>query len=312
MSVEIIVTDPVEPALMRQLEDTFAIRRLWEAEGRDAFLREHASHARGLVTRSMVGADAAMMDALPKLEIISVFGVGTDAVDLEAARKRGIIVTNTPGVLTDDTADYGMALLLALARKIAEGDRFVRAGRWPGEAFPNSVRVNGKKLGIVGLGRIGSGVARRAEAFGMEIFYSGPNEKPDLPYGYIPDITALAETVDFLILTCPGGPDTKGLVDQAVLKSLGAQGMLVNIARASVIDEAALLDALRDNTIKAAALDVFADEPHVPEAFLKLDNVLLAPHIASKTAETRGDIGDLVYRNIKAHFAGSEVLSRVV
>jgi len=311
MSAHIIVSAPVEPTLMAALEGQFTIHRLWEAEDPQAFIREHAPVVRGLVTRSMIGADAALMDALPNLEIISVFGVGTDAVDLAAAKARGIAVTNTPGVLTADTSDYGMTLVLALARQISAADNFVRAGRWPKEPFPNATRVNGKRLGIVGLGRIGQGVARRAAAFDMKIAYTGPREKDDVPYEFFPDVEALARDVDFLVLTCPGGKETENLVDAKVLEALGAGGMLVNIARASVVDEPALIAALKANTIKAAALDVFTGEPNVTPEFFELDNVLLGPHIASKTVETQRDIGNLVFANIAAHFEGGDLPSPV-
>lgn len=304
MRHEILITGAVEPRLTEGLEAAYRTHRWWEAEDRDALVASGGAGVTGLVTRSVIGADAAMMARLPDLQIISVFGVGTDAVDLAAARARNIRVANTPGVLTEDTADYGVALMLALARRIVEGDRHVRAGRWRQGLLPNSTRVNGKKLGIVGLGRIGSGVARRASAFNMQVFYTGPAPKPDAPWTYVAGVEALAREVDFLILTCPGGAATRGLVNAPVLEALGAGGMLVNIARASVIDEPALIAALRLGTIKAAALDVFPDEPNVAAEFLTMENVILEPHIASTTVETRMAIGDMVLDNLAAHYAG--------
>jgi lactate dehydrogenase-like 2-hydroxyacid dehydrogenase len=247
-----------------------------------------------------------------KLELVSVFGVGADKVDLAAAKARGIRVTNTPDVLTEDTADYGIGLLLALARKIVHGDRFVRDGQWQHGLLPNSTRVHGKRLGIVGLGRIGAAVAQRALAFAMEVSYTGPRAKSDLPYRSFDNPKTLAAHVDFLILTCPGGPETAGLVDAELLRALGPEGMLVNIARASVVDETALIAALAHGTIKAAALDVFPDEPNVSDALLALPNVIVEPHIASTTVETRKAIGDLVLANVKAHFSGQGVLTPLV
>lgn len=301
---DILLTGPVEPRLMADLDAAYTVHRLWEADDRAALVASVAGAVTGIVTRSVIGADAGLMAGLPKLEIVAVFGVGADAVDLDAAKAAGIRVATTPGVLTEDTADYGMALVLALARRIVEGDRFVRAGRWPRGPLPNSARVNGKRLGIVGLGRIGAGLARRAAAFAMQVSYTGPRPKPDAPWSYVADVEALAREVDFLVLTCPGGAATRGLVDARVLRALGAKGMLVNIARASVVDEPALISALKDGTIRAAALDVFPNEPHVAPEFLAMENVILAPHIASTTVETRMAICDMVLENLAAHYAG--------
>jgi lactate dehydrogenase-like 2-hydroxyacid dehydrogenase len=306
------MTSPLEPALMNALDNAFSTHRLWEAKDREAYLAEIGPRVRGVVTRSAIGIDAALMDALPKLELVSVFGVGADKVDLAAARARGIRVTNTPGVLTEDTADYGIGLLLAIARKIVHGDRYVREGRWQQGLMPNSTRVHGKRLGIVGLGRIGAAIAQRALAFAMEVSYSGPRQKPDVPYRYFADPKALAAHVDFLILACPGGPDTAGLVNAALLHALGREGMLINIARASVVDEAALIEALANGTIKAAALDVFPDEPNVSDALLALPNVIVEPHIASTTVETRKAIGELVFANVKSYFTGAGPLTPLV
>jgi lactate dehydrogenase-like 2-hydroxyacid dehydrogenase len=304
VNADILLTAPLEPSLMEALDGAFTTHRLWQADDKQALLAGIAGRVRGVVTRSVIGADAAMIAALPKLEIIAIFGVGADAVDLAAARKRGIRVTITSGVQTEDTADYGFGLLLALARKIVVGDRYIREGHWQKALLPSSTRVYGKKLGIVGLGRIGEAVARRAAAFAMDIAYSGPRAKPNVPYRYFDDPKALAAFADFIILTCPGGPATAGLVDAGFLKALGANGMLVNIARASVIDEAPLVAALTDGTIKAAALDVFPDEPNVSDALLNAPNLVVEPHIASTTVETRQAIADLVFANVKAHFAG--------
>lgn len=300
----ILVTAPVEPRLLADLEAAYSVHRLWQVPDRDAFLRQTGPEIRAIVTRSVVGADAALMKALPNLEIVAVFGVGVDAVDLAAARQQGVRVATTPGVLTEDTADYGMGLILALARRIVEGDRYVRDGRWLNGLLANSTRVNGKHLGIVGLGRIGEAVARRAAAFSMQISYTGPRAKPGCPWMYVADLEELARKADFVILTCPGGPATAGIINAEVLDALGPQGMLINIARASVVDTQALIAALSSGAIKAAALDVFDDEPRVPQALLELDNVIVEPHIASTTVETRMAICDMVVANLAAQFSG--------
>ncbi len=303
--MEVLITAAVEPRLDAALSESYVVHRLWLADDPEALLAQIRDRVRVVVTRSVIGADRKLMAALAKLQLIAIFGVGTDAVDLAAARELGIRVTNTPGVLTEDTADYGMALLLALARKIVAGDRFVREGKWLHGLLPNSTRVGGKKIGIVGLGRIGEGVARRATAFGLEVFYTGPRAKPEKPWTYVPSLLELARRVDFLLLTCPGGPETARIVNADVLLALGPDGMLINIARASVVDEPALIAALQNRLIKGAALDVFEDEPRVPAALMHLDNVILEPHIASMTVETRAAIGDLVLANVNACFAGS-------
>jgi lactate dehydrogenase-like 2-hydroxyacid dehydrogenase len=301
---EILITAPVEPQLDAALARNYVVHRLWKANDKAAFLDSVADRITAVVTRSVIGADRALMQSLPKLGLVAIFGVGTDAVDHVAARELGIRVTNTPDVLTEDTADYGIALLLALARKVVAGDRFVREGKWVKGLLPNSTRVGGKRLGIVGLGRIGAGVARRAEAFSLEVLYTGPRRKADVPWTYVPSVAELASAVDFLMLTCPGGPETAKIVNADVLRALGPEGFLINIARASVLDQAALIAALQQNAIKGAALDVFDDEPNVPPELLALDNVIVEPHIASTTVETRAAIGELVLANVDAFFSG--------
>lgn len=248
--------------------------------------------------------DRALMDRLPALEMVSIMGVGYDKVDVAAALERGIPVTHTPGVLDDDVADTAMALLLSVARRIPQADRYVREGRWEKEGpMPLTRKVSGGRLGIVGLGRIGQVIARRAQAFGMSIAYTSRTRK-DVPYDYHPTAAALAAQVDFLVVITPGGAGTRHLVNEEVLRALGPAGFLVNVSRGSVVDEAALIQALQRGTVAGAALDVFAAEPHVPPALRELDNVVLAPHVGSATVQTRHAMAQLAFDNLAAHFAG--------
>ncbi len=248
---------------------------------------------------------------LPKLEVISVFGVGYDGVDVAAARERGISVTNTPDVLNDEVADLAIGLAIAVARRIPQADRYVREGKWPGGPMPLARKMSGARLGIVGLGRIGNAIAKRAEAFGMTIAYTSRNARPESSYRYFPSAEALAAEVDFLVVITPGGAGTRKLIDAKVLKALGKDGYLINVARGSVVDEAALIEALQNGTIAGAGLDVFENEPNVPAALIALDNVVLTPHVGSATWQTRHAMGDLAFGNLVAHFAGKPLLSPV-
>jgi hydroxypyruvate reductase len=249
---------------------------------------------------------------LPALEIIAVFGVGYDGVDVAAARERGIAVTHTPNVLNDEVADLAIGLMLAVARRIPQTDRYVREGRWRSQgAAPLARKVSGARLGIVGLGRIGLAIAQRAAAFGMDIAYTARRPREGVAYAYHPSAEALARAVDFLVVITPGGAGTRKLIDSKVLEALGPEGYLINVARGSVVDEAALVKALQDKRIAGAGLDVFEDEPNVPEALLAMDNVVLTPHIGSATWQTRRAMMDLAFGNLEAHFAGRPLLSPV-
>ena len=312
MKPAIVLPGSLPPDVLEKLNIAFATHPLASPSDVTALAPDVAASIRGVATRSMVGADAQLIAALPSLEIITLFGVGCDAVDLGAARARGVRVTNTPDVQTEDTAEYAIALILALARRVVQGDRFVRAGRWLAESLPNSTRVRGRRIGIVGMGRIGAAVATRARALGMEVHWQGPHAKPGVAFTFHADLCDLATTADFMVLTCPGGPATERMIDARVLNALGSKGFLVNIARGSVVDEPALIAALQERRIAGAALDVFRDEPRVPQALFSLDNVIIEPHIASTTAETRTDIGALMLANLHAHFAGRPLLSPVV
>ncbi|HEX6956472.1 MAG TPA: 2-hydroxyacid dehydrogenase [Ferrovibrio sp.] len=312
MAVEILQTTPLPPVIEEILQRDYTVHRLWQASDRNALIREASGRVRGLVTSGSVGADRALIEALPRLEIISSFGVGYDPIDIACAKERKVIVTNTPDVLTDDVADIAMVLLLSVMRRIPQGDQFVRQGQWPKAKFPLTEKLGGKVMGIVGLGRIGQAIARRAEPFGVEICYFGPRRKNDLPYRYYDNLTAMAKDVDILMIACPGGRETEGIVNAEVIAALGDKGYVVNIARGSVVEEPALVKALVEGKIAGAGLDVFADEPHVPEALLSLENVVLTPHVGSGTHQTRRAMGELVLQNLAAHFGGRPVLTRVV
>ena len=248
---------------------------------------------------------------LPALKIISVMGVGYDGVDVAAAKAQGVMVTHTPDVLNDEVADTTLGLMLCAARQLPAADRYVRAGLWPKGPMPLQRKMTGARLGLVGMGRIAKAIAHRAMAFDMSIAYTARSAKPELPYRYLATPAALAAEVDFLVVITPGGAATRKLIDAAVLQALGPKGILVNVARGSVVDEAALIDALRNGTIGGAALDVFENEPNVPQALIDMPNVVLAPHIGSATRETRQAMADLALGNLKAHFAGQPLLTPV-
>ncbi|MND67284.1 Glyoxylate/hydroxypyruvate reductase B [compost metagenome] len=253
-----------------------------------------------------------MLQRMPNVRAICSFGVGYDAIAVDEARQRGIQVSYTPDVLNDCVADLAMGLLIDSARRISAADRFVRAGLWPVGHFPLARKVSGKCLGIVGLGRIGKDVARRAGGFDMQVRYHNRRPDADSPYGFEPDLLELARWADFLVLTCPGGERTRHLISAPVLDALGPEGILINVARGSVVDEEALVAALLEGRLGGAGLDVFEAEPRVPEALLGLDNVVLAPHIGSGTMDTRLQMEELVFANLRAFIDEGEVLTPVV
>jgi lactate dehydrogenase-like 2-hydroxyacid dehydrogenase len=312
MKNQVIVTTKIYAPTQARLDQEFTCHKLHEAPERAAFLKQHAPNVRALATFGPAGADAKLMDALPKLEIISNFGVGVDAIDLDAAKQRKIIVTNTPDVLNDCVADTAMALTVNVMRRFPQAEVYLRAGSWAAKgAYPLTTSLGGKTMGILGLGRIGEAIARRAQAFGMRIRYHNRNKK-DVAYPYDADPVALATNSDVLMVVTPGGAATDKLVNAKVLDALGPEGYLVNIARGSVVDEPVLLKYLQEKRIAGAGLDVFADEPRVPPEFFKLENAVLLPHVGSATVETRTAMGNLQVDNLVAHFAGKPVLTRVV
>jgi lactate dehydrogenase-like 2-hydroxyacid dehydrogenase len=310
MKPEILVVVPGRPLVVEQLQKDFVLHRLDLSDDPEALLAQVGDRVQAIVTNGELGASGELIRRLPRLEIIGCFGVGVDAIDLEAARSRNIPVTNTPEVLTDDVADMGLMLTLATLRRLVPNDRHVRERRWEREGpAPLSTRAKGRWLGIVGMGRIGLALARRAETLGMNVVYHNRKKRSDVKYNHYSDLVAMARAVDVLALCCPGGEATRGLVDAGVLEALGPEGHLVNIARGSVVDEPALVEALEQKRIAGAGLDVFAFEPRVPEALLGLDNVVLSPHAASATVGTRDAMGQLVVDNIRAHFRGDALLT---
>ena len=309
---DILMTAPMMPIVIDALDKAFTLHRLWEQEDKDAFLKEVGPRIRGMATSTLFGrVDATLLDRLPNAEIISSFGVGYDNVDAAEAARRNIIVTNTPGVLDDEVADLTLGLLLATLRKIPQADRYLRDGKWPKASFPLSATLRQRKVGIVGLGRIGKAIARRLEGFDVSIAYHGRTQQADVAYPYYPTVTGLAEASDVLIVITPGGASTRHLIDADVLKALGSNGVLINVARGSVVDEQALIEALRSGTILSAGLDVYEYEPRVPQELIDLEHVVLLPHIASASVHTRNGMGKLVADNLISWFDGKGPLTPV-
>jgi lactate dehydrogenase-like 2-hydroxyacid dehydrogenase len=294
----------LRPEQERWLDNHYRLTRA----DRDAVPDDIAARARALITSGLDGAPAALIDRMPKLEIIAVNSVGYDLVAMDRALARRIPVTHTPDVLTDDVADLAIGLMIMTSRRLAEADRFVRAGRWAAEKFPVAGKVSGKRLGILGLGRIGRAIAARAEAFGMAIAYTD-RAALETPYRFLPDLVSLARESDFLMVAASAGPDARHMVNADVLAALGPQGILINIARGSVVDEKALVAALESGRLGGAGLDVFEHEPNVPSALTGRDDVVLLPHIASSTRETRGRMSQLVIENLEAWFAGKPLVT---
>jgi lactate dehydrogenase-like 2-hydroxyacid dehydrogenase len=302
------------PLHVETLQKDFTIHYLPGAPAeRTAFLAPLADKVRFLQTTGFNGADAALINALPKLEIIACIGVGVDAIDLKAAKARGVAVTNTPEVLNDCVADLAMGLMIGASRRLAFADRYVRSGEWAKKgAMPVTSRVTGKRLGIIGLGKIGKEIATRAKGFRMEIGYHGRNKQPDAPYKFFDDAAKLAAESDFIVVICPGGEATRHIVNEKVMRALGPKGILINVSRGSTVDEAALIKTLREGALGGAALDVFAQEPTAAPELSAMDNVILAPHVGSATVETRIDMGNLAIANLVAHMQSKKLLTPVI
>ena len=309
--IVLVLSKANAPGLLPALEERYTVHRLPATGDMAAAAARCGQRARALVTPTLVGADARLIDTLPNLEIIVCPGGHVDRIDRAVTRARGIPVTNTPNVSAPDVADLAIGHLLAVARRVCDGDAFVRAGRWNAGPMGFGIRVGGKRLGIVGLGVIGRIVAKRAAGLDMEVCYHGPRRKADVPYRYYSDLVAMARAVDFMVLNCSAGPATRHLIDRAVLAALGPRGVLVNVARGSAVDHQALLEALADGTIAGAGLDAFENEPHVPARLLGMENVVLTAHTGAFTTEAKAIMVELALANLDAHFAGEPLPSPV-
>ncbi|HWT29486.1 MAG TPA: 2-hydroxyacid dehydrogenase [Propylenella sp.] len=305
MKPQVLVAGRLMPHVMAEIEEKYTAHKLYEAADREAFLREIGPKVRAIATSTFYGAPPDLIDACPNLELVASFGVGTDSLAVEHARRRGVKVTNTPDVLNDDVANLAILLLLAATRKLVAYDRYVRKGRWVRQGEPPLTRgVAGRRIGIVGMGRIGRAIAEKLIPFHCDIAYFARNRRPDLPHRYYSDLEEMARDSVALIVIVPGGKQTEKLIDRRILDALGPEGILINVARGSVVDEPALVEALQEGRLGGAALDVFVDEPNVPEALFGMENVILQPHQGSATVETRRAMGDLVLANLAAHFDG--------
>ncbi|XP_008799958.2 hydroxyphenylpyruvate reductase-like [Phoenix dactylifera] len=311
-SLGVLLTYPMDSYLEEELSKRCKLFRLWETppEKRREFLRANAATIRAVVGNTAVGADAETIDALPALEIVASFSVGLDKVDLAKCRERGIRVTNTPDVLTDDVADLAIGLAIATMRRLFAADRYVRGGAWKAKGdYKLTSKFSGKTVGIIGLGRIGWAIAERAEAFGCPISYYSRSEKPQTDYKYYSSVVALAANCNVLIVACALTEETHHIVNREVIDALGPKGVLVNIGRGPHVDEPELVFALLEGRLGGAGLDVFEDEPDVPEQLFGLENVVLVPHVGSSTWETCKAMADLVLGNLEAHVTNKPLLT---
>ncbi|MFT4020316.1 MAG: 2-hydroxyacid dehydrogenase [Acinetobacter sp.] len=309
---DILMIGPQIDVYINEIDAKFSnVHKLWQIEDQDRFFKEHGARIKGLATSGGLGVKREILEKLPNLEIIVSSGVGYDAIDVQYAHGRNIIVTNTPNVLNDCVADTGMLLIYAVARQLVTADYFVRTGQWGKGAYPLTTSLKNKICGIVGLGNIGIEVAKRAEAAGMKIAYNTRHDKNIEAYQYVDELGKLAEISDFLVLTLPSTPETQHIINHEILSKLGAKGFLINIARGSVVDEQALIEALNNKTIAGAGLDVFAKEPCTQSDLFAMPNVVLTPHYASGTYETRKAMGDLACANLYEYFVNGETLTPV-
>ena len=306
---EVLLIGPSRPVIAKGFA-ALAVHSLSAAADRDAVLASVA-HVRAMAVAAPVEPiNDALLARLPQLEIVASFGVGYDHIDAAAAAKRGIIVTHTPGVLTEEVADTALGLLLCTVRELPQAERYLRAGKWLEREYPlTKASLRNRSVGLVGMGRIGRAIARRLEAFGVPIAYHARQPRPDLAYRHYPDLIEMARAVDILLVIVPGGPATRNLIDAKVLEALGPEGILINMARGSVVDEPALIEALKQGKIMAAGLDVFAKEPHVPQELMAMENVVLFPHLGSASRFTREKMDQLMVDNILAWAAGKPPLT---
>lgn len=310
---DILLIGQAKPVIVGGLEPFATLHKLVEAKDQDAFIKDVAARIRGIaISYTSNRIDGPFMSRFPKLEIVSSFGVGYDHVDAKWAGEHGIVVTNTPDVLNEEVADTALGLLLCTVREFPQAERYLRAGKWPQGAYRlTPATLRDRIVGMVGMGRIGKAIARRLEAFGVPVVYHSRNPQPGVPYKYYPKLIDMARDVDTLMVIVPGGAGTKNLIDAEVLKALGANGVLINMARGSVVDEPALIQALKDRTIMSAGLDVFVNEPQVPQALIEMDHIVLFPHLGSASVATRRAMDQLVVDNLKAWFSGKGPLTPV-
>ncbi len=307
---EVLMPAEGMPEISERIEQRATLHRLWQTPDQDAALAELAPRIRALVsTWHAVKIDAALMSRLPNLEIVASFGVGYDNIDAAWAGDHGIVVTNTPGVLDEDVADIAMALTLNAVRRLPQAERHLREGRWPSGPYPLTASLRQRTMGILGLGRIGKQIAKRARAFGLDVVYHGRSAQDDAPYLYYPTLLGMAKACDILVVAAPGGAGTRHIVNRDVLRALGPEGVLVNVARGSLVDEAALIEALRQGEILAAGLDVFENEPHVPPELCALDNAVVLPHVGSASRYTRRAMANLVVDNLFSWIDGKGPLT---
>ena len=307
---DVLAVAKLHPFYQKALESLYTVHDRTHVTDPAAFTAL-APRIVGVAGTGEAGVPRSLLPQLPHAKVVSVFGVGYDGVDVPAAIEHGIPVTHTPDVLTDDVADLAMGLVLSVGRTIPQADKFVRAGQWPNGPIALARKVSGARMGIVGMGRIGKAIAKRASGFGMSIAYTARTEKTDSGYRFFASAAALAAQVDFLVVITPGGAGTHHLINAEVLKALGPRGFLINVARGSVVDEQALIQALQNGTIAGAGLDVFANEPNVPEALWTMGNVVLTPHMASATTETRQAMADLAFANMQAGISGQPLRTPV-
>lgn len=307
----VLLIAPVMDALQQQLDTHYTVHRLYQQSDAVAWLADNGAQIGAVVTRGDIGVTTAVLENLPQVGVIAIFGVGTDAVDLEYARRRDIAVTITAGALTDDVADLAFGLLLSSARQLCQGDRFVREGRWLKESSALATQVSCKRIGIFGMGNIGRAIARRASGFDMEIYYTDRKVDSSLPYHWCEDVLSLASNSDFFIVAVSGGKASHGIVNRQVFEALPKHALVINIARGSIINEQDLITALQKGDISGAGLDVFANEPNVPSALIEMDNVVLQPHVASATHETRQRMSNIVFENVQAYFNGQVLPHRM-
>jgi lactate dehydrogenase-like 2-hydroxyacid dehydrogenase len=312
MKPGLLVIQRRSPHLLEAIAREYSVFDYGRADDPDGFVIEVGDEVRAMLTNGRGGAGAGLIARLPRLEIICCFGVGYEMVDLESCRSRGITLTNAPGTNDVGVAEMAILLMLAVTRNLSAADKFVKQGARPEGDVVRTHTIGGKRLGIVGLGRIGRKIADRAAGFEMEIAWHGPNEKPDAPWRYFPELGGLIEWADYLVLACPGGEATRHLISAPELRALGASGILVNVARGTVVDPDALIAALDGGIIGGAGLDVFEGEPHLPAAIRIFDNVTLTPHMGAITHEALENGRELLLANLRAHFAGEPVPTPVL